>query len=135
MLALYPEEVRLVYHHHPFNDSELSWLIAESLEVAGDQDMFWELHDQIIVNVPHNVTELITAAEEVGLDGEVLSESLDSGEYTDVVRLAKEEAETRGVHTIALFINDTEYKKYPGTLDDLTIAIEQKLQKTGTGDE
>jgi len=133
---LYPEKVRLVYHHHPFvlSDSPLSWVIAESLEFAGDQGKFWEMHDRITMDVPHDMPELIAVAEDVGLDIDELIEGLNSGQYTETVQLAKEEAENRGVGKIALFINDIEYTKYPGTLDDLINAIDTELQGLETND-
>lgn len=131
---MYPDEVRLVYHHHPFplSDSPLSWVLAESLEFAGTKDKFWEMHDGITLDMPHDVLELMVIAEGIDLDTDELNEALDSGKYFDIVREAKEEAESRGVDNIALFINDTEYMKYPGTLDDLINAIDAELQRLET---
>ena len=133
-MELYPDKVRLVYHHFPFADSELSWAIAESLEVAGDQEKFWEMHDRVTLNAPHALSEIMIAAEDVDLDIDELIEALNSGEYNETVKSAKEEAENRGVSKIALFINDIEYTKYPGTLDDLINAIDTELQGLETND-
>lgn len=135
VLELYPDKVILVYHHYPFIDSKVSWEIAESLEFAGDQDKFWEMHDQVTLNTPGDRSELIAAADDVGLNTDELIEALNSGQYYEIVKAAREEAQNRGVRDIALFINDTEYMKYPGTLDDLINAIDTELQRLETNDE
>ncbi len=135
VLDLYPDQVRLVYHHYPDQNSELSRALAESLEFAADQDKFWEMHDRITDDVPDEVSELVNTAEDIGLDKEELVESLNSGEYTGIVSAAKEEAQSRGVGGIALFTNDTEYMKYPGTLDDLIHAIDEELKRIAANDQ
>jgi len=106
--------------------------IAESLEIAGSEGKLWEMHDRFTLDVPEDISELMVAAEEVGLDIVDFTESLDNGEYTEAVLVAIDEAQNRGVSGIALFINDTEYMKYPGTLDDLIHAIDEELKGIAT---
>lgn len=124
--------MRLVYHHYPSINSDFSLKIAESLEIAGSEGKLWEMHDRFTLDVPEDISELMVAAEEVGLDIVDFTESLDNGEYTEAVLVAIDEAQNRGVSGIALFINDTEYMKYPGTLDDLIHAIDEELKGIAT---
>ncbi len=134
-LDLYPGQVRLVYHHYASINSDFSMKIAESMEIAGSEGKFWEMHDRFAIDVPEDISKLMVVAEEVGLDIADFSESLDNGEYTETILTARDEAEERGVRDLSLFINQTEYAKYPGTLDDLRQAIDQELQRIATNDE
>jgi hypothetical protein len=131
-LDLYPDQVRLVYHHYPDRNTGVSLKIAESLEFSGSEGKFWEIHDRFTLDVPEDISDLMIVAEEVGFDITDFTESLDNGEYTEAVLSAIDEAQNRGVSGIALFINDTEYMKYPGTLDDLTHAIDEELNRIAT---
>ena len=126
-LDIYPDEIRLDYHHYPY--SEFSYQLAEALEVAGEQGKFWEMHDMIIQDVPDDISELTALAEDLGLDMERFNEALDSGEFYEKVRLAKEDAISDGVNYVLVFINGKEYKKYPGTLTDLCDAIDEELER------
>ena len=136
-MDLYPEQVRLVYHHHPFDssDSPFSWVIAASLEYAGDKDKFWEMHDRVTMNAPQDLDDLKIIIENIGLDVEESIAAIDSEEYYATVFEAREEAKSRGVSGIALFVNSTEYMKYPGTLDDLVNAIDNELERIAENDQ
>ena len=126
-LDRYPKEIRLVYHHYP--SSGFSEEIAEALEAAGDQGKLWQMHDRIIQDVPDNMSELKAVAEGLGLDMERFNEALYSGEFTEMVQLAKEKAISAGVRYVSVFINEKEYEKYPGTLNDLCRAIDEELER------
>ncbi len=126
---MFPDKVRLVYHHFPDTESNVSMALAESLEFAGEQDMFWEMHDKLIERVPQNFEELAVIAEEAGLDIDNLYESIENGKYTDNVIDAIGEAKNHKVESISLFVNSTEYRHYPGKLDDLVIMINRELSK------
>jgi protein-disulfide isomerase len=126
-MDMYPKEIRLVYHHYP--SSGFSQKIAEALEVAGEQDKFWEMHDSIIEDVPDDMSELIAVAEGLGLDMERFNEALDSGEFSEIVHIAKEKAISAGVKYVSVFINGKEYKESPGTPADLRIAIDDELER------
>ena len=131
-LDMYPQEVTSVYHHYP--SSDFSYKLAESLEAAGEQGKFWQMHDRIIEDVPDDISELKAAAEGVGLDMQEFKEALDSGKFAETVQLAKQEAISRGVEHVSLFINGREYKKYPGTLADLCYAIDEELERIAAND-
>lgn len=126
-LDIYPDEIRLDYHHYP--SSDFSHKLAEALEAAGEQGKFWEMHDSIIEDVPDDMFELIAVAEGLGLDMERFNEALDSGEFFEKVQLAKEKAISAGVKYVSVFINGKEYKKYPGTPADLCSAIDEELER------
>ena len=128
-LADYPGRLRMVYHHYA--DPGFSETLAESLEAAGEQGKFWEMHDRVIQNVPTDMAALRAAAGEVGLDIERFSAALDSGAFTEKVRRAREEAVSAGVKYVAIFINGKEYAESPGTLEDLYHAVDEELERLG----
>ena len=132
-LKLFPDDVRLVYHHFPDTESEISMMLAESLEIAGEQDKFWEMHDQLIENVPEDMEVIEDVAKKVGLNMDIFSELIKDGTYADVVLDAIEEAKEHGVESISLFVNETRHKYYPGTLDDLVNMINSELDKAANG--
>lgn len=129
-LNVYPGKLRVIHHHYP--SSGFYEKLAESLEAAGEQGKFWEFHDQLIQNVPDDMTSLFSLVEDLGLDIERFSAAINSGKYTETVRKAKEEAIARDVKDVSMFINGKEYEKSSGTLDDLCNAIDNELEKFNT---
>ena len=128
-LALYPESVSIIYHHYPI--SELGQKIAEALEAAGEQGKFWELHDRLIEDVPTDIFELKACAGEIGLDMKKFDEALESGKFSEEVKLTKQQAVSQGVSSTSVYINWTEYRHYPGKLSDLCAAINEELEGLG----
>jgi len=127
-LDIYPDEVRLDYHHYPYND--FSYKLAEALEAAGEQGKFWELHDKIFLQaVPGDMSDLLAAAEDVGLDMVLFNDSLNSGKFTDKVLADREQAISDGARPMSVYINGNEYRKYPGTPADLCSAIDEELER------
>lgn len=129
-LADYSGKIRMVYHHYAAPG--FSEKLAEALEAAGEQGKFWEMHDRFIQNVPSDINQLQVVAEEIGLDMRKFNEALDSGRFTEKVRLAKQEAILAGVKYVSVFINGKEYQKNPGMLDDLYTAINEELERLDT---
>jgi len=134
---MYPGQVRFVYHHYLYNDDkDFSWTIAEALEAAGAQDMFWGMHDRITEDVPKNIGELEIAAQDIKIpDIDRFMEELNDRVYMETVREAIEEAEVNKVHEVSLFVDLEEYRKYPGKLEDLTKMIDDRLNEIMENDE
>jgi len=125
-LDIYPADVKMVYH--PYPDSEFSWKLAEALEAAAEQGKFWELHDQYLAGVPGDMSQLKAYAQQIGLDMDKFEKALDTGTYRERVELAKQEAVSRGVTQVALFVNGMEYQYNPGAISDLRSAIDRELE-------
>ncbi|NQT73352.1 MAG: thioredoxin domain-containing protein [Chloroflexi bacterium] len=128
---MYPGQVRFVYHHYPYHDdNDFSWTIAEALEAAGAQDMFWEMHDRITEDVPENIGEMEIAAQDIKIpDIGRFFEELNDRVYMKTVGEAIEEAEANNVNEVSLFVDLEEYRKYPGKLEDLTKMIDDRLNE------
>jgi len=108
--------------------------LAESLEAAGEQDKFWEMHDRIINNIPHDIAELRIAAAEVGLDTDEFNDAIDTGEYTDIVLQAIDMATEHNVEYGTLFINGLEFTGNPDSFDSLKKALDRELERMEAND-
>lgn len=76
---------KLVFKHYAF-EGEASVLAAEAAECAGDQDQFWEYHDELFANQgSFTRPNLESFAEELGLDTAAFTECLDSGKHSTKV--------------------------------------------------
>jgi protein-disulfide isomerase len=129
-LEIYPDEVRLDYHHYPYNN--FSYVLAEALECAGEQGKFWELHDKIYLeDVPEDVSELLAAAESVGLDMDLFNESLDSGKFKDKILAERAQAIADGAQAMSVYINGNLYTGPASSLDDFCDVIDNELEKAG----
>lgn len=128
-LEMYPERLRFIYHHYP--ESDFSNEVAQALEYAGSQGMFWDLYEEFIANPPTSIGEIVAISTAVGLSSNEVSDALESNEFLHSVEAARQEAVAQGVYFVGVFINGKEYEKYPGTLEDLVQAIELELKKTG----
>jgi protein-disulfide isomerase len=126
-LEIYPGQIRFVYHHYPESDFGLT--LAQALEAAGAQGKFWELHNRIAEDGPADMAELETEAQDIGLDMQKFTQAIESGEYAEKVRVAKQAAVDRGADALGFFINGKKYEKAPGTLNDMIHAIEDALTK------
>ena len=126
-LDIYPDEIRVDYHHYP--SSDYSYKLAEALEAAGEQGKFWDMHDLLIQDPPDYRSELDAMVIAVGLDADRFNDSFDSRKFYGTVHSDKEKAISEGVNYVSVFINGMEYEKYPGTLADLCSAIDAELER------
>jgi protein-disulfide isomerase len=83
-------KVRFVYRHFPLSFHQNAQIAAEAAECAGDQDMFWEMHDMIFEKGSADGSglgrsDLETYAATLGMDAATFSACLDAGTYTDKV--------------------------------------------------
>lgn len=112
-------QVRFEYNNFAFIGNE-SVKAAEAAECANEQGMFWQYHDTLFANQRgENIgafsnTMLKNFAVVIGLDEEAFNDCFDGGDYADVVRDEKAEAEDRAVQsTPTLFLNG---EQLPGGL-------------------
>jgi hypothetical protein len=130
-MQYYTKITKMVYH--PYAISELGQIIAEALEAAGEQGKFWELHDKVVQVMPRDIDALKACAAEVGLDMSAFNQALDSGKFKAKVELATQGAIDRGVDHATIFINGSEYHKYPPDVGEISAMIVEAKDKIGTG--
>lgn len=84
-------KARLVYYDFPLNPQLGSFLAARAARCAGDQDRFWEFHNQLMRNQRYWVRDenklptFEEYAEEIGMDVDQFNGCLKSDEHAEVV--------------------------------------------------
>jgi protein-disulfide isomerase len=101
--------VRIGYVHFAFLGEESLWA-AEASECAADQEKFWEYHDLLFEKQAgenggaFDKKNLVTFADELGLNQKQFADCLDSGKYTDWVNGQTSFARQLGVQSTPSFI-------------------------------
>ena len=102
----FPEDVRVVYRHHPLPMHPRARAAAAAAVAAHAQGKFWEMHDLIFEREAKSGEELRALAEELGLDLEKFDADLadpKSGELIDEDMALARQFNANG--TPAFFIN------------------------------
>lgn len=100
-------KVRYVFRDFPLNFHANAQKASEAAECAGEQGMYWEMHDVLFENQNAlGIASLKTYADELGLDTDDFDECLDSGAMADEVLQDMADGQAYGVSgTPAFFIN------------------------------
>ncbi len=124
----YPNDVKWVYRHFPLDSIHpYARKAAEASECAGDQDKFWEYHDELFDNQSKIKTSFLEeVAEDIGLDVDKFNECLTFDKYASKVEADYQEGISLGVRgTPGGFINGqaiggaVPYSTLQGMIDDL----------------
>jgi protein-disulfide isomerase len=83
---------------------------AEASRCAAEQGKYWEMHDQLFVNVNAlEMADLFRHAQTLGLDPQKFRECLESGKYVNDIRKDTSEGQRAGVRgTPTFFIGVSE---------------------------
>lgn len=126
-------KVRFIYHDFPLSQHNHAMIVAEAARVAGEQGKFWAMHDLLFSrqrawSASSNIEPLLGSyAEAIGLDRQAFLDALGAGKYTDALKAAQQEAQSRGVNATPTFEVD-------GTLvgaGELLGAVDQALAAKG----
>jgi protein-disulfide isomerase len=93
IIAEYGDDVQFVWKDFPVITAQ-SPKAAEAGQCALDQDKFWEYHDALFDNAPAlGMNDLKSYAAQVGLDTEMFTQCLDSGQNRAKVEQSLSEAQ------------------------------------------
>ena len=122
------KSVRFVYRHFPLAQHEFAQVAAEASVEAQAQGKFWEMHDAMFERQPKlDIPDLVSYAEELGLDGTAMQEALDQSTHRAAVLQDRADGVALGVSsTPTLFLNN---RMYTGTrsVEAIQAAIDEVL--------
>ena len=103
----YGDKVKIIFKDFPLPNHPQAPKAAEAAHCAGEQDKYWEMHDQMFANQRAlNVPELKQYAAALSLDATKFNQCLDSGKHAAVVAAGLAQGEKMGVNsTPTLYIN------------------------------
>jgi len=122
----FQDKIKFEYKHFPLSYHVFAYKAAVAAEAAGDQGKFWEYHDLLYENREHLLKEdLIKYAEELNLDTEKFTATLESDEKNSLIDADYQQGVKDGVQgTPSFFVNG---KKVP--LSQLRQTIIDELAK------
>lgn len=100
-------KVKLIYRDFPLGFHANAQKAAEAAECAGEQDMYFEMHDMLFENgVSGGIDSFKLYASQLGLNTDTFNDCLDSGDMANEVRKDMADGQKAGVRgTPAFFIN------------------------------
>jgi len=107
-------KVRYVFRDFPLESIHpLALKAAEGARCAGEQGKYWEMHDRFFRNPASIEPEILPLhAQMLGLNVQQFRQCLDSGRYTDKIRLSIADGQKAGVRgTPTFFIGLTDTKE------------------------
>jgi len=107
LVGSFPGTVRLVWHHFPLPGHPEARGAAEAAACAGEQNAFWEYHDQLFANQDSlEPLDLHRYGEDVGLDMSQFEACMESHRYESTVTEDMAGGHQLGISaTPAVFIN------------------------------
>jgi protein-disulfide isomerase len=134
LVDVYPAAVRVVWHHFPLPGHPEARGAAEAAACAGEQQAFWEYHDQLFANQDSlEPPDLRRYAEDVGIDVSQFDACVDSHRYESTVTEDMAGGSRLGISaTPAVFINGrlivgaVGYDAYKRVIDEELAAMQRK---------
>ena len=133
----YSDRLRLIFRHYPISERHKNAVLAaHAAEAAGQQNMYWEMHDRLYEKQADwaeadNARALFVAyARELKLDAERFTRDLDSSDADVRISADRQRAQVLGViGTPTLFVNGRQLKPEAMTPDMIRKAIDYMLSQ------
>jgi cyclophilin family peptidyl-prolyl cis-trans isomerase/protein-disulfide isomerase len=124
----YPDDLKLVFRHFVQADNDKSLMAAQAAEAAGDQGLFWPMHDLLFAEQAQWRSfqpaefraKLSEYAQRLNLpDAAAFEHSLSSQRYARLIQIAAQQARLLGFSSVpALAFND---QVYSGRIDEYAL--------------
>lgn len=126
------DKLTFVFRNFPLSQHQNAQLAAEAAEAAGEQNKFWEMHDQLYQSQSQwsentQAEDLfVTYAKALGLDADKFKQALDTHKFFATVKADQDDANTLGVNsTPTFYINSV---KFTDSFDKLESAVSAALK-------
>ncbi|NBC27316.1 MAG: thioredoxin domain-containing protein [Bacteroidetes bacterium] len=133
----YGDMIEVKYRHFPLSGFQHSRMAAHSVEAAGEQGKFQEMHDIVFENQPewsrsNEAVELIEGyAEQLELDMEQFRTDRDSEEIAERVEKDRQEGIRRTVNsTPTFFINGRKLQQNPQSYEQFKSIVELQMYRS-----
>ena len=139
LLKDYPDDVRLIFTHHPLSFHQDAKLASQAAYAAGLQGKFWEMHDILFKNQKSlQRSNLVAFAQQLGLDIPKFEKDMDAPETAQLIDKNIAEANKFGLSgTPSFLINDKAlsgarpYEDFKKAVEDELAQAREIAQKTG----
>src|SRR6185503_17138199 len=136
ILNRYPKQVRLEFHHFPLISIHPNSMAAsKAAEAAGLQGHYWEMHDALCEYQPSWSTRpdpkptFASIANSIGINGTILTQSMDNPQLQDRILKDVEQGNTVGIQAVPTFFIDGQQVHINLSMEDFVQVIESHLKK------
>jgi protein-disulfide isomerase len=136
ILNRYPKQVRLEFHHFPLISIHPNSMAAsKAAEAAGLQGHYWEMHDALFEYQPSWSTRpdpkptFASIANSIGINGTILTQSMDNPQLQDRILKDVEQGNTVGIQAVPTFFIDGQQVHINLSMEDFVQVIESHLKK------
>jgi protein-disulfide isomerase len=136
ILNRYPKQVRLEFHHFPLISIHPNSMAAsKAAEAAGLQGHYWEMHDALFEYQPSWSTRpdpkpaFASIANNIGINGTILTQSMDNPQLQDRILKDVEQGNTVGIQAVPTFFIDGQQVHINLSMEDFVQVIESHLKK------
>ena len=111
LLRDYPDDLRIVFAHHPLPFHKNAMAAAKAAHAAYKQGKFWEMHERLFENQKNLREEFyIETAKELGLDIEQFKADMNSSETESYIKKCMTDASSHGISgTPSFLINGVQF--------------------------
>jgi protein-disulfide isomerase len=138
VLARYPQQVRLEFHHFPLVTIHPNSMAASlAVEAAGEQGRYWEMHDLIFESQeqwsrnPNPEPDFLALAGRVGLNQNAFMQAMRSPQLQDRVLQDVVRGREASVEAVPTFFIDGQRLSVPPSISAFVDIIETRLQNKG----
>ena len=139
LLARYPQQVRLEFHHYPLISIHSNAMAAAiAVEAAGEQGRYWEMNDLVFERQPQwseskNVEQdFLAMASRLGLDQNAFMQAMRSPAIQDRILMDVVKAREANVEAVPTFFIDGEQVHAPLSISAFVDIIEARLKNPGS---
>lgn len=128
VLAAYPDKVRVVFKHLPLDTHAQAFTAARAAFCAGEENRFWQFHDELFAANELTTDSLEKIASGVGLSGDKFKVCINSEASRAAVVADLNQAKRLGINSTPTFVINGRLLRGALTFESLKQIIDQELE-------